>query len=177
MAMVLRPGFLVDVAISSRELIERLEAALAAGPMQIKRTRVPGGGEEPGTRSVEHLVLTVPDAQQHFWSPWLTIELSPGDAGTHLRATFSPHPSVWTGFAFGYLTMTVVLVASLVIASTAWIVPEGGQLWILWISAASAIVITGMWGASQLGQRFASAQMGELRRELDRALDGCRAGS
>ena len=119
MAMVLRPGFLVDVAISSRELIERLEAALAAGPMQIKRTRVPGGGEEPGTRSVEHLVLTVPDAQQHFWSPWLTIELSPGDAGTHLRATFSPHPSVWTGFAFGYLTMTVVLVASLVIASTA----------------------------------------------------------
>lgn len=170
--MALRPAFSVDVAMPSRALITELAKQLAAGPMSLKRTRRPGGGGESSAGDADHLLLTVPPPHQTFWSPWMTIEISPRGDGAHVHAKFSPHPSVWTGFAFGYLTMTVVLAVSLVAAATTFIVP-GGQLWVLWISAAASLGLVGLWLSSVVGQRLAQAQMAELRTTLDHALAAC----
>jgi hypothetical protein len=168
--MALRPGFALDVAMPSRHLIDQLAGELERGTMTLKRTRHPGGGGVGTAGDSDHLVLTVPEAEQHFWSPWLTVEVSARESGTHVNAKFSPHPSVWTGFAFGYLTMTVLLAVSLVVAATAFLVPGGGQLWVLWVSLGAALGIAGLWWSSQIGQRLAHDQMVALRSELDRAL-------
>jgi hypothetical protein len=175
MGMALRPGFSVDLPLPSRDAIERLCAQLATGPIVLKRTRVPGGGRDRGPRDEEHVVLTVPSDQQHFWSPWLMIELSPRASRTHLHAKFSPHPSVWTGFAFGYLTLGVVSAAALVIAGSVALLPRGdSQGWALWLASGSGLAMAGMWWASQIGQRLAHAQMELLRGELERAIEGVR---
>ncbi len=172
--MALRPSFLVDLPMPSREAIDGLGAQLAAGAQQLRRTRVPGGGGNTATRDHDHLVLTVPESQQRLWSPWLTIDIAPSDAGTRLFARFSPHPSVWTGFAFGYLTTSVGLVLSLIFAGAKAMV--GGDPWPFAISAAAVLVLAAMWSAARLGQRLAQAQMSALRDELERAVAACRTG-
>ncbi|MBE7447589.1 MAG: hypothetical protein HS111_01475 [Kofleriaceae bacterium] len=171
MALALRPGFAVDLACPGHVAIERLTAAIGAGPMQLRRSRVPGGGRDTPRRDHDHLVLVGPAAQQRFWSPWLTIDVAPREGGAQVRARFSPHPSVWTGFAFGYLTVTVVLVLSLAFAGAQAMM--GSAPWALWGSAGAAVALVGLWSAAQLGQRLARAEMEALAGELERALAAC----
>ena len=173
MALSLRPSFSLDLPVRARDVIDRLCAQLATAPMDVRRTREPGSGRDAGARDHDHVVLTVPASQQTFWSPWLTLDVTPRDDGARLHGKFSPHPSVWTGFAFGYLTLTVVCLVALVIAASSVLVPGAGQLWALWLAAGAALAMAGMWWASQLGQRLARAQMEDLRRELDHALRAC----
>lgn len=175
MTLTLRPSFSVDLPIPSRQAIERLHAQLAGGAQQVRRARVPGGGREVSARHRDHLVLTVPAPQQRLWSPWLTIDITPRDGGSHVFARFSPHPSVWTGFAFGYLTFGIVLMFSLIFASAHAMV--GGELWPLALSAGALFVLGAMWGASRVGQHLARVQMDTLRHELERAIYGCRGTS
>jgi len=172
-ALAVRPSFSVDLRIPSREAIERLSTELAAGTQQLRRTRLPGGGGETASRDLDHLVLTVPESQQRFWSPWLTIDLTPSDTGTLLFARFSPHPSVWTGFAFGYLTFGAGLVFSLIFAGAQAMV--GGDAWPLKISAAAVLVLGALWLSARVGQRLAQAQMSALRDEVERAVAACDA--
>ncbi|HEY6037049.1 MAG TPA: hypothetical protein VIV58_22370, partial [Kofleriaceae bacterium] len=133
--------------------------------------RVPGGGEDRAPRDHDHLTLTVPVADRHFWSPWLAIEVSPRGEHAHLFARFSPHPSVWTGFAFGHLGLGLICAVAVVIAASSLLVPNSGQPWALALAGGAALAMGAMWWASKVGQRMAHGQMTALRAELDRALE------
>ena len=174
LGMALRPTFTTDLTCPSRIAIERLSTQLAARPIIVKRSRAPGGGPERGPRDDAHLVLSIPHAERHFWSPWLTVEVTPRDGGTHLRAQYSPHPSVWTGFAFAYLVLGAGCAVMLVLAGSAALLPDSDQSWALWVAGGAALAMVAMWWASQLGQRLAADQMDRLRRELDDAIAICR---
>ncbi len=176
MSMVLRPRFELELACPSRDVIERLCSYFAGTSLQLKRTRVPGGGAERGPRHEDHLALTVPAADQHVWSPWLAIEVSASDSGTHIAARFSPHPSVWTGFAFGYLCLGMVCAVALTIVASGAMLENSGQPWAWWVAGGAAVAMLAMWSASMIGQRLAHDQMEVLRTNLDRAIDTCRAG-
>lgn len=175
MGMALRPRFEVELPCPSREAIARLCTHLETTSLVVRRTRVPGGGRDASPRDEDHVVISVPPAQQHFWSPWLTVELSARGAATSLQARFSPHPSVWTGFTFGYLALGLVLAVALVIAGSGALLPGGDQSWAWWVAGGAAVAMIGMWWASQIGQRLAHDQMELMRGELDRAIDACRA--
>jgi hypothetical protein len=173
MSLALRPSFSVDLACPSTVALERLYAALGAGPHALRRTRSPGGGGEDTPRAHDHFVLTVADDVQRVWSPWLGVEVSPTDAGATLFARFGPHPSVWTFFAFAYLTLSVVLMFSL--CFTAALAMSGGRLWSLAVSAGVVVVMAGLWATAQLGQRRAREQMESLRAALEAAIARCAA--
>lgn len=143
---------------------------LEAGPHPIRGTRVPNGGSDVAVRDRDTLVLTVAAAEQRIWSPWLTIEVTPRGDGAHVFARFSPHPSVWTGFAFAYLGLGVVLAFSLMFAFSQVI--AGGAPWPLIVSAGTTFVIGALWLAGQLGKRLAHEQMEAMRGEYERALAG-----
>ena len=171
MSAAIRPSFSVDLACPSQQVLERLFARLDAGPHQLRRTRSFGGGaRDEGPRDHDHFVLTVAEAQQHFWSPWLNVEVKPQGEGAHLFARFGPHPSVWTFFAFAYLGLSVVLLS---LCFSAALVASGGSPWALGVSAAAALIMLGMWAASQVGQRLSHDQMGTLRAELESAIETC----
>lgn len=170
MSLALRPGFAVELACPSRQLLERLYARLGAGPHQLRRTRAFGGGEL-SVRDRDHFVLTVAEDRQRVWSPWLRVEVTPRDEGSHLAARFSPHPSVWTLFAFSYIGLSLILMLSLCYAAA--LAMTGASPWALGVSGATVLAMVALWGASQLGQRWSRAQMEELRDELERAVADC----
>lgn len=175
MAIVLRPRFELELARPSREVIEQLSAHLRSTSLVLRRARVPGGGAERGPRDQDHLTLTIPKPEQHLWSPWLEIEVSPNQDGTRIGARFSPHPSVWTGFAFGYLTLGVVGLVALTIVASGEMLDGSEQRWAWWLVGGAAVAMIAMWGVSMLGQRLARDQMQTLRTNLDRAVEACRA--
>ncbi|MFO0722359.1 MAG: hypothetical protein U1E65_01170 [Myxococcota bacterium] len=170
MSMALRPTFSLELTRSSREILSQLNERLPKAQVEMTRARVPGGGNESaqGPKDHDHFILTVPAAELHFWSPWLSVEVEPRGAGAHVFGRFSPHPSVWTAFLFGYLLLTVVAFFSLVFALG--MAMSGGTPWTAAIAGGAALMMVLMWWASQVGQRLAHAQMESLRGILDRAL-------
>ncbi len=165
----------MDLACPSAEVLRRLCERLDAGPQKLRRTRVPGGGGRDTVRERDVFVLTVPEGEQRLWSPWLTVEVTPKDTGAHLFARFGPHPTVWTGFAFGYLALSVALIFSLAFAAALFITKA--EPWSLTISAASLALMLVMGWISQVGQRLARGQMETLRAELLAAVEACALGN
>jgi len=161
----------MDLSCPSAEVLRRLCERLDAGPQKLRRTRVPGGGGQNTARDRDVFVLTVPDGEQRLWSPWLTVEVTPKDTGAHLFARFGPHPTVWTGFAFGYLALSVALIFSLAFAAALFITKA--EPWSLTISAASLALMLVMGWISQVGQRLARGKMAALRAELLAAVQAC----
>lgn len=171
-SLALRPSFSIDLPVPSKQAIERVAAELAAGSQQLRRARAPGGGGGGGgVADRDHFLLSVPSSEQRVWSPWLTIDITAREGGSHLFARFGPHPSVWTGFAFGYLTLGIVIVFSLIFAGAQAMV--GGSGWSLWITGGALGAAVLMWTASRVGLSLARTQMDAVRRELDRALAAC----
>jgi hypothetical protein len=170
-AFSFRPSFTLDVDASSTDTIERLAAGLTATKFVLRRTRPPGGGMDASRRDTDQLVLTVPANARHFWSPWLTIEVEPrAPTSARVSAMFSPHPSVWTGYLFGYLALAVVLLFSLIYAAAIAMSGDGGAPWSLWIGGGAIVAMLGMWYASVVGQRLARAQMDALQGALAEVL-------
>lgn len=162
-AFSFRPSFELDLDVASSEVVEQLARGLGAMPLELRRTRVPGGGESEPTRpDSDQLVITVLPAARHFWSPWLTIEIGPRGEGARVAATFSPHPSVWTAYMFGYLALGIVLLFSLLFAASV-VMMDGGASWSLWVAGGALAGVVVMWWVSVLGQKLAAAQMDELR--------------
>ncbi|WP_291990515.1 hypothetical protein [Luteitalea sp.] len=174
MGLGLRPHVEVLVSASSRDTFEQVCGHFEKTPNVVRRTRVPGGGTETAPRNEDHLVVTVPTTAQHFWSPWLTIEVTPRGHQAHVLARFSPHPSVWTGFAFCYLTLGLVGAVALTVGAAGALLPDSSQTWAFWVAAGAVAAMGGLWLFAQVGQRLASEQMALLRAELERALAASR---
>jgi hypothetical protein len=163
----------MELSCPGQVLLTRLFATLSQGPHELRRTRSFGGRadvEQP-VRDRDHFVLTVAESEQRFWSPWLNVEVRPSGEGSSLVGRFSPHPSVWTGFAFAYLALVMVLLLSLSFSVAMHL--SGSSPWTLVFSGGAVLVMAAMWGASQLGQRWAHAQMETLRGALETAVADC----
>lgn len=169
MSLALRPTFSLELTRASRDVLAQVFDRLTARPVILRRTRPPGGGQGVSPEH-DHFVLTVRDAERHFWSPWLSVEIGPRAGGAHVFGRFSPHPSVWTAFMFGYLALGIVTMFALVFALG--LSMSGGQPWTLGVACAAVVAMGVMWWASQIGQKLAYAQMEALRAELLQALEG-----
>lgn len=151
-----RPGFDLSVDQPPTELMHALGALIGPGAPFIGR-RVEG-----------HLMLSVPEAQRHFWSPWLHLEVvahrDQADASeprrAYLRGFFTPHPNLWSSFLFAYLafgTLTffacIWALAQLQLDRT----PTATLFAALFAVAALALHLT-----SLVGRRLAGEQMDRL---------------
>ena len=118
-----------------------------------------------------HAILNVPEADQHFWSPQLSLDLESEPGGTHIRGLYGPRPSVWTMFmamyafaVFGGLigvTFGVSQMSLDMYASGFWAAP-------------GALVLTAFtYGLALVGQYLSRDQIRDLRAFVDDALDTC----
>ena len=125
-----------------------------------------------GTVSNHHALLRIPDADAHFWSPRLTVQVEPAEdrpGSTHIRCMFGPSPTVWTLFiaiyaAVGFLGM-VALIWGMAQRSLGMDAP------ILWGVPMAIVVGLSAWLTSGYGQHLGRAQMGTLKDFLDEVLD------
>ncbi len=164
-----RPGF--DLAVDQRptELLRALATLIEPGAGFIGR-RVEG-----------HLMLSVPEAQRHFWSPWLHLEVvahrDQADAcdpqRAYLRGFFTPHPNLWSSFLFAYLAF-----GTLTFFACIWALaqlqldraPSAALFALLFAFAALALHLT-----SVVGRRLAGDQMDRLEQAVRELAGG--AGS
>jgi hypothetical protein len=163
MSLELRPTFTIGLDEPTGVVLRRLRAQMAAPHVQVRWAQKPGGGTLSHVREdTDHVVLCMDEDVRHFWSPWLMMDVQAEADTTHLFGRFSPHPSVWTGFAFCYLTLSVVGFFSLIFTA-ALHMSGSGHAWVGLIAPLCALIALALWWASQIGQRLAQAQMLTLR--------------
>lgn len=134
-----------------------------------------------GRRAGNHLMITVPAGERHFWSPWAHVEvLDPGDpsAGGHdpvppggcvVRGRFTPHPAIWTGYMLAYLALTTLIIFAGVFGYAQHTLERTPTA--LLVVPACLVVAGAMWVASLIGQRLARAQIATLTGALRAAAE------
>lgn len=116
-----------------------------------------------------YVTLRIPDQEQHFWSPQLTISLEPTDDGrTRLEGTYGPNTSVWSMYLYGYLLVGTASLFAAVFGLSQWL--AGTRAWGLWILAGLATCAAGFYLVAQFGQKLGARQTFQLHQELEAAV-------
>ncbi len=161
----LRPRFRLTVPMTIDDLTQILQGVLAqdAAPAEGKVLR-------------EFVVLRIPEQQQHFWSPELTLQLHEAEGGgTLIRGLFGPRPAVWTMFAGFYSFAFFLSLMALLFGLSQWSL--GMEPMGLWVLPIPVVLLISAFATALVGQRLGHDQMGELRDFLDAALAGNVEGS
>lgn len=146
----MRPRFDVKTVYAPEDVSRRLRTAL-------------DGSEGPviGVFAGRHLELMLDDSVRHYWSPRLALEVEATDRGSVIHTLLGPHPSVWTLFAFVYITMVFSALGCFVFGVSQWLARESA--WGLWGLPMIAVVVALMYAVSQTGQRLARDQIHQLQ--------------
>lgn len=116
-----------------------------------------------------HAIISFQESKRHFWSPWLNLALNKTATGCEISGRFSPHPSIWTGFAFGYLALSVLIFFSVLVGVAQCLSGQGLLGFFLvpvWI-----VIGVALWIASQVGQRLAADEMEHLETLVRSAIE------
>jgi hypothetical protein len=157
MTLRLRPRFEVATAHPPEQVIQRLRST-------VERPDAPW----PGRVFADHAVVHVPPAEQHIWSPFLSLDLHGHEDGSLVRGTFGPKPSIWTLFAASYAACGFSVFFAVAYAASQWLIGEPA-----WALAAIPVAVLGAactYAAALYGQHKGREQMDGLRAVLDRAL-------
>ncbi len=115
-----------------------------------------------------HIVLRIPVAQQHYWSPQLSLTLEEEEGSTLLRGLFGPRPSVWLMFVFLYSSIGAI---SLFVAITGFSqLSLGIPAPALWALPVAALLALGLFLAAKAGERLGREEMHLLKNFMDAAL-------
>lgn len=153
----LQPSFTIDVPVDSDELLRRVKRLFA----------------EPSFRGIAKTAsmcidYTIELADQRFWSPHLSVQVSSTQTGSLLHCRFAPRPEVWTMFMAIYFVMLILMFAASIYAYVQWWM--GDAPWALLMMPIGVVVIATLHVASQIGQGLSGDQMELLRGRLDQTL-------
>lgn len=151
----LRPTFMLPWPFDATEAMRRVRHLVTTRPDELI-----------AQVTEHHAMLAVPESKRHFWSPWLQLEVRTTDEGNFLFGRFSPHPSIWTGFAFSYLALGVLAFFSVILGLSQQFTQQltwGYGLLVLWL----AVAVT-LWLVSQIGQRLSHSEMDALRALIEK---------
>jgi hypothetical protein len=158
----MRPRFRLPVSLGTAEVVERLEARLAAPGCPCRGT-VAGGH-----RVIELKPL---ESERHFWSPTLSVTVAEDreSGGSLVHGLVGPNANLWTLFAMSYMGLFTLLV----FVGTLGLVQWGLSLrpWGLYAVPLLLVALLLMYGLSLLGQRLAAPQTLALRRFLEETLE------
>ncbi|WP_435414524.1 GTP-binding protein [Polaribacter aestuariivivens] len=88
--LFLRPRFSIDLDENSDVVLNRFIEVLKSNKNNFR-----------GTIVNEHIFISIPKKEEHFWSPQLHLEiLDRGENVSELKGLFGPKPQVWTLFMF-----------------------------------------------------------------------------
>ena len=124
-------------------------------------------------------MLRIPETRRYLWSPELDVTFDPLDPdddrsdGVRVRCLFTPRPSVWTVFAFGYAVLAIVGLAGGLFGLAQ--LSLGEPPWGFGVMLGAFVLLGSVYAATFIGQGLAATQMYELRRTLDEGLERAEA--
>ena len=156
-SLKMQPTFTLEMPLSKTDSIARFREAIDAAGLE-------NHADSAGTC----IDFKIDPAEQRFWSPHLSVQISDTDTGSQLFGRFSPRPEVWTMFMAIYAVVTIAIFAALIYGYVQWFLGESP--WALAIVPAGVLIIGGLHLASLIGQSLSSDQMDLLRERLDRVI-------
>ena len=104
--------------------------------------------------------LSLPQEEQHYWSPQLSITIEEHEQGSLLRGLYGPRPAVWTMFAFFYSFIGfAILMVTMVGASFLTIGRPGTILWLIPVLVA---IFLSLFLVANYGKKLGRDQMRTL---------------
>ena len=108
-----------------------------------------------------HVVIDVPNGEEHFWSPQLHVEIEEEENYTVVKGILGPKPKIWTMFIFFHFIVAGVFFILFVIFYSQWSLDQDYAL-SLGLMAAMPVIWVLLYFAGQLGKKFGYKQMVEL---------------
>lgn len=152
-----RPRFNVEVDLSVAIIEDKLRAGLAVENANCKG-RVRHG----------YATLVLPEVDQHYWSPQLSLTLEAMDNGSLIRGLYGPRPAVWTMFVFFYSLIGIAILFILIFGTSRMSVNESGS--ILWFIPVLILIFLSLYLVAYFGQKVGHDQMEILHRFLEDSL-------
>lgn len=145
---------------------QTISATSAAFQQQVKLQLEKPGARCVGTVIPDFIILKIPEAERHFWSPQLSLSLEEEEDGQMLiRGLYGPNPSVWAIFFFGYAALGILaLFAGIIGFSRLSLDLDAPILWLLPVFAGGALAL---YFGAQTGQKIGAAQMFTLHHFLE----------
>lgn len=155
----LRPRFKMDFNESQQQLISKFEANLKDGNCKYCSKIVDG-----------HIVIDVPEEENHFWSPQLNIEIEKIESEkTIVKGLFGPKPQVWTLFMFFHFAVAVAFIGFSVMAYVQWSLKTNYSSALIVVIFLPVLWIV-MYFLGRIGKRRGHKQMDELHRFMMKTL-------
>jgi len=109
-----------------------------------------------------HIIIDVPEDENHFWSPQLNIEIETMHADTTIvKGLFGPKPQLWTLFMFFHFAVAVAFIGFSIMAYVQWTLKEDYSM-ALMIVIGLPILWVVMYFLGRIGRRKGHKQMDEL---------------
>lgn len=158
----LRPRYQFQSPQEAQKLYQQIIAALkkqSTSPNSLPWRTVSG-----------HIVVNVPPAQKHFWSPHLDVNIEPQmEGGTTVRVLVGPAPTVWTLFMFFYALFILMFLGGLILGYSQYILHKPTS-W-FWLVPLSVVLAGALWGIGLIGKNTGKAQTRQLIHFIEKALN------
>ena len=117
----------------------------------------------------DHAMISIVESERHFWSPWMHLEVRVGDAGPTVFGRFSPHPSIWTGFMFSYLSIAVIAFFAAMFGVSQQL--SGQSPWAYYVIPGVLLLALILWFAAKTGQNLAQDEMKQMKARVEACLN------
>lgn len=109
-----------------------------------------------------HIIIDVPEDENHFWSPQLNIEIETMQADkTIVKGLFGPKPQLWTLFMFFHFAVAVAFIGFSIMAYVQWTLKEDYRMALMIVIGLPILWIV-MYLLGRIGRRKGHKQMDEL---------------
>jgi len=138
--------------------------------MKLIETRLRKSSDEvTGSILQRHAYLTIPEKDQHYWSPEFHITIEEKETGCLVRGVVGPKPKVWTMFMFFYSAVVVLLAFGSAMGVSQWMLKMNAP-W-LWSIPAALFIWLGIYLAALYGQHLGHEQTTLLQDYLKKCLN------
>lgn len=154
----IRPRFKKECALPVRELEQKFVEIIKNNDDNLV-----------GTVSKNFITIKVPQEDNHYWSPRLTIMLDESEDGkTTMRGLYGPNPNVWSFFAYSYGAIGLSIFFITLFGLSMYSIGEGG--WLLWWNIPLVAVGITLYIIAQFGQKIGAEQMFRLHHFFENAI-------
>ena len=153
-----RPRFETETVCTMEELAQKIIDALAQENAPCK-----------GKIRHGYVSFTIPESEQHYWSPQLDISFEESEKGCLVRGLYGPRPAVWTMFVFFYSLIAFALMVIIVIGYSRYSLGHSAN--ILYLVPILVMTFLTLYFVAFAGQRMGHDQMLLLHNFITQILD------
>lgn len=152
--ILLKPRFKLKFKESVQDILQQFEKKLSQSDCVYSSKIVD-----------HHIVIDVPQSEEHFWSPQLHVEVEREEDVTVVKGILGPKPKIWTFFIFLHFAVALAFFIFFVIAYSRWSLDQDYTF-----SMVMCLLMPVLWVVlyffGQLGKKFGYTQMVDLHQVL-----------